>query len=677
MPQAKAPPTPPTSASAATPAVTREPLAFLIQDGLTENRFYRGGHVAAHALARGGAMPRLIVAFPAGDMGGALWFERTDGATAPVSLTMGKELVPVERDDGMRGVELELHAPAGTGALRVKKLALASVRVVRDVEQDRSVAAELAPKVQAEAAKGTVTLARTTLDGRHHLEMLLEPLAGGALVHLDAKNAIVVEPPKAGAAIALKVRVLADDAPLTPLSLEELLTAGAGADPRSREVLEFLSYREKICAGSWHYLTYFGRDTLLTARLLMPVLQPEAMESALGSVVDRLSAEGAVAHEEEVGEFAVQKNLAATPRPADTSAPRFDYKMVDDDFLLSAILADWNATPAARGREAAFMARKTPDGRTYADALRANFARVLHRAEPFAARPGPTTLVSIEPGHHAGNWRDSRTGLGHGRYPYDVNAALVPAALAAVATLTAPDGPLADAATHERANALGAAWAHAERYFHVEVPVAEARARMTAYAKELALDPKETAALAARIDRPVVVDALALDANGAPLPVMNSDDGFVMLFGKPEAAMLERMAERIERPFPLGLRTPVGVVVANAAFAGDAKLRALFTPLDYHGTVVWSWVQAMLAVGLRRQLGRDDLPAPTRAALDRAEKALWDVIDATAAGATAELWTFHVDGGRYVKEPFGQHEAHAEESNAAQLWSTVYLAVHR
>ena len=53
----------------------------------------------------------------------------------------------------------------------------------------------------------------------------------------------------------------------------------------------------------------------------------------------------------------------------------------------------------------------------------------------FAEDPRATNLVGIKPGRMTGNWRDSEQGLGTGRYAYDVNAALVPAALAAAARL--------------------------------------------------------------------------------------------------------------------------------------------------------------------------------------------------------------------------------------------------
>jgi hypothetical protein len=92
--------------------------------------------------------------------------------------------------------------------------------------------------------------------------------------------------------------------------------------------------------------------------------------------------------------------------------------------------------------------------------------------------------------------------------------------------------------------------------------------------------------------------------------------------------------------------------------------------------VIWSWQQAMLAAGLERQLARADLPAPVRAALLQAKRALWAVIHASHEASTWELWTSAIEGGQFRLVPFGSAgQGHQSESNAVQLWSTVYLAV--
>jgi hypothetical protein len=119
----------------------------------------------------------------------------------------------------------------------------------------------------------------------------------------------------------------------------------------------------------------------------------------------------------------------------------------------------------------------------------------------------------------------------------------------------------------------------------------------------------------------------------------------------------------------------------------------------------------MLAAGLERQLRRPDLPAPVVKELEGAQQQLWRVIAAAKNMANSELWTWRyeagvgttgarpgasrgtgpsasgarpgvsggagagVSRGKYVIAPFGGSNADADESNAAQLWSTVYLAI--
>jgi hypothetical protein len=92
---------------------------------------------------------------------------------------------------------------------------------------------------------------------------------------------------------------------------------------------------------------------------------------------------------------------------------------------------------------------------------------------------------------------------------------------------------------------------------------------------------------------------------------------------------------------------------------------------------VWSWQQALVAAGLARQLERRDLPADVRAQLTRAQSCLWDGIDATKSVQSSELWSWRYADGRYRIVPFGAAGADVDESNAAQLWSTVYLALRR
>ena len=104
------------------------------------------------------------------------------------------------------------------------------------------------------------------------------------------------------------------------------------------------------------------------------------------------------------------------------------------------------------------------------------------------------------------------------------------------------------------------------------------------------------------LSAPLAFHALSLDEQGMPIPILHSDEGFRLLLTEPAPDELTRCIAAIMRPFPAGLMTDVGLLVANPALA-SADLRRDFTRFAYHGTVVWSWQQALLAAGLSASCG--------------------------------------------------------------------------
>ena len=82
-----------------------------------------------------------------------------------------------------------------------------------------------------------------------------------------------------------------------------------------------------------------------------------------------------------------------------------------------------------------------------------------------------------------------------------------------------------------------------------------------------------------------------------------------------------------------------------------------------------------MVAGIERQLRRRDLPAPLHDKLQRARTDLWAVIQRSSALRTSELWSWSWAAGKFHVQPFGRPGADVDESNAAQLWSTVYLGL--
>lgn len=610
-------------------------LGFAIEDGAVSNAFYRQGPVAAHIVLKSAAAPRLVIAFPAGNSGTGVWFASQD---KPVVWDTARDVRPVTQTLGdgavRRGVRFE--TVASSGFLEVEQAILSNVRVLRDYGYTGKIPVEVA--AAPSIGDGRIEWERRRLDGGAGYFLSIEALNGeakaaaGEGASLRASN---------GRSLRLRITALTGEPPLTGLSGAALLTASAAKDARLRDVLSFLAYEEKLLAGSWQYNTYFGRDTLMTIALLGEALAPAAVEAGFASVLDRLSATGEVAHEEDIGEYALLRRAGDGPRTDDS--PILDYKMIDDDFMLAPALAHYLLDRKdGRARAERFLGRKGPGGDTYAALLRRNLDFVIAAAGPYGEEPHWSRFIGLRVADPpVGNWRDSNAGLGGGVYPYDVNAALVPAALAAARRLF-ESGLIGEDSAARAADAarLSAVWSASPAHFDID-----AGARFA---------------------------AIALDRDGAPIPIMHSDTGFRMLFGAPSDDELQSAAAAVTAPYPAGLMTPAGLVVANASYA-PAAMAAQFGPDRYHGAVIWSWQQGMMAAGLARQLRREDLTGTTRLALQGALDAVTAAIRTARDYQASELWSWTKQDGEVVRVPFGQGEADETESNAAQLWSTIHL----
>lgn len=644
-------------------------LSFRMDAGGQINAFYRQDKVAAHLLVRSSTKPRLLVVFPAGNSGTGLWFDDT---AQPVNWSLDTPPSALSAPDAhgrpLYGIGADVSVDTGT--LTIRQGVLSNVRFLRDVNGGATIPQQIltAPTVQGSAAQWQ----RDRIDGAPGYSLRITLRDGGSIVPA-AGGKLVLSAPAGSHTLRLHVDALSGETPLSPITRADLLAPSVNPDPVSQNVLEFLSFHDKLLAGSWQYDTYFGRDTLISVRMLMPVLEPAAIEAGLSSVLSRLSTDGKVAHEEGIGEFALVDNQK-NGKPNDPT-PTYDYKMIDSDYLLAPIAAAWLIDDTrGQARAAAYLAQRGSDGQTNGARLVVNLLHVATTAQPFAQQPSVANLIHLRPGEIVGNWRDSTDGLGGGVYPYDVNAVLVPAALrAANAFLTRGLlDPYLDAgqrATLANTANQAATWeTQAPPLFQVSVPAAQATADVSAYAPSAGVPP------GAAPSAPLAFYALSLDQQGNPIPVMNSDGGFALLFGTPPDDQLQRIVADVTRPFPTGLVTDAGMLIANPAYASQA-LWPKFTSSAYHGTVIWSWQQAMWVAGLDRQLARQDLSAATRTLLAQARQTIWQVISNGRDMRTSEMWTWSYVNGKYQTDAFGTRSADATEANAAQLWSTTYLAI--
>jgi len=333
---------------------------------------------------------------------------------------------------------------------------------------------------------------------------------------------------------------------------------------------------------------------------------------------------------------------------------------------------------------------------TYGQLAKIGANKIVHLANPFTAAGNQTidNLMHLKDGQIVGQWRDSTYGIGGGRIPYDVNTALVPAALRSIASLSSA-GILDFNAT--LTNSYAQIWEDSTlSFFEVSLDQETAKSLLQNYTSL-----SETPGLPSQadsLDGNVTFHALSLEGNNnlAQVAVMNSDDCFRhFLLNTTNQNQLTRFlnstANNIRRTFPAGLMTEVGMLVANPAYGSEPIYAANWTAYAYHGTVVWSWPLAMMGRGLELQLSRcnsDPVPdfcsdASVFGNVKDAYNILWDSIEANSAHLSTEVWSWTYDaaGGKFnfidlgaLPPPPGTSPT---ESDIVQLWSLTFLAVGR
>jgi hypothetical protein len=611
---------------------------------------------------------------------------------------------------------------------RARQLSLLSASSVGELR------GRIEPRValRSDDSSWVLRVEHVSFDGRNRLSLRLSGDAREAVVTRVGRT--VVLSPRGTGPIRLGVEVTTDAPSLTPLTTDDIFNdafrrfmARVQADTldslrvrrleRAVRGFGLLCYQEKLMAGLPNFATYFGRDMLMTALLMRPVWEPSMAEHVIGSALARLSPDGDVSHEEALGGQAIRENAAAYNRLldeywrrvadgdterarvrldqarailADLQATRENYVMVDDDFQLPVVVAQYLTDPRVPAeRKRGFLLEHN-----HLQGLFANLGLVVRRIDPFVRNPTATNLVGFPPAPDGGwvsaSWRDSHAGYGGGRFAMDVNVVWVPRALAAVgqilgalddlgftgATLDslAParlQPPLAtyvqDPGTLRRAVET---WRSAERYFQVALSAGEVRHRVSA---RLARLPHPARAYWDSVFHVVGVPvdtlrflALALDGAGRPIPIVSTDPAMLLL--EPQTpARIRRVLTPILLDYPVGLFVDgLGPVVANDAYA-SRRVWTQFASDAYHSpTVVWGREVNVLLVGLETQMG-SGVSQGERDTLQASVERIVRAVDRSGF-RHAELWSYRISDGRLEPTRYGS-------SSDVQLWSLTDLVV--
>lgn len=655
-------------------------LDFRISGEQIDNRFVRKSGIAAHIVANSTSKASVIVGFAdGGNSGVSMWFD----PNPRLKLRIGESVKMLTANQaGLHGVRASIEA-SGVDSLSISNFILGNIRHIRDYEDLKLKPDSIQEQVEWDQTRNVVHVTRF-ITPEHQYELTLHLDVGVVVKNVNGRFVLAKAPGHSGP-IRFHVEALTGERLLTAIPIQDLIEPRylSTLDRQTINMLSFVAYQEKWLAGAWRYMTYFGRDSMMSSKLMLNFLRPRAIEGALAGVIERINAEGEVSHEETLADYAFYLNGGKSFDPVQ------DYKMIDDDYMLAILLKDYFKMTADRDANL-FLSRLMPNGQSYRQVVARNFRYIIYSAYPFAEHmrearekdhqialsQGYQYLIHLKKGESTGNWRDSDTGLGKGTIPLDVNAALVPSALLAVHDLMATDRyGFHDDVNAARAMSYYQTWhAEAPRLFEVHVKQDKAFEMAHAYMRQLGLDlSKVTAGSQGRpyqLTEDLAYYALALNQDGTKVDVMNSDEGSWLFFGLPSEKQLWTIADRLTKPFPYGLSSPVGMLIANPTFASEST-RELFTRDHYHGTLVWGREHAVMLAGLLHQLKRTDLSEKTQSKLRDALRVLWSLLEKTAAYESAELWTWDPEAGQMVHVTYGTKPSHHTASNPIQTWSVA------
>ncbi|PFH50459.1 hypothetical protein AMATHDRAFT_61004 [Amanita thiersii Skay4041] len=704
-------------------------LSFHVLSGGNDNYFFRDNTTSAQLLLTAvnntEALQRLVVALPAGNSGALTYFlPLNNEGSLSVTLVDGSFKSTTDAFNNV-GAQADLSF---TGNATLGVTVIGAVRAMRDYVEGAGTMHEIFNYTLNEFNDTSVRLHRQAINATADPttgEMLFKgadlylsvPSGSDAQLSVTPSNNGTFTPPtinilvpSAATSPIIRARVVTNETSPVGFNTQDLfLEVSQGSTPGIQTALHglsdgtneaanqvsFMTYTDKFTAGGWRFLTYFGRDSLIALRLLMPLMTPDAIEAALGAVIERANSTGALCHEETVGDYASFININ-NGRPDLGNAPFFDYKPYL--FLLPAVSHYFLELPQGKGRSAAFLARNaTLQEGTYSEILNRISNYNLGRAIPFFRQQVFTNLLAFRPGQPVGNWRDSNQGTGFGPIPFDVNSALVPASLRAAQNLI-------EAGILEQANVTGetdvdignvaTVWENdAHKMFEVTISKKDAKARLKDYVQKAGLSE----AMLDKNPPGIKYYALSLTEDGKAVEVMNSDTGFNLLYGANVSRDFLQLVVNTLTPYPQGLLTNIGMIVANPAYDSNRTNIEVFDRTEYHGTVIWSFQQALMAGGLARQLSFcaanvtitvDVNPPPSVKpdwcsdarfvqAVTEAQKRLWDSVRGAESQIHSEVWSYSFDNStnRFSVADLARLSPTGVESDAIQLWSYGFLGL--
>ena len=707
--------------------------------GLIKNKFIidRKENTIAHILVepdpQEDSVKTVRIAFPKKD--GNAGFE-LNLKTKDVNV---RDVSPVNRENGFSGVKFTLETDSQK--LEIPLIALGDNRDIRDLDRAKIDDKALAEMLHTEAKtilarpiilrKDDATIIEFinfTRNGRfiYKMRLIFPPTInvieerGTLKVFSSTEESIVFEIEATTNHPKLKVLKLSQIFRTSFLIKIQLLRLLSILFPNIKKELEiidrllffsqFLITEDVLLAGSWQFLTYFGRDTILTVLMMKDVFKKKIFEIAIKSVLERMSLEGQVAHEEDLRKDISEKD-------------RYDYKTVDDDLMFPIMLLEY-----LRILDKKALVEFITKSR---DKIEKNLQFILEKALRYYNNQTYENLISIH--GVSGNWRDSAVGLARGIYPADVNVVWMPVALKSIKEiikiLKGAIEPFEFYIDESKLDEVINAWEQVgDKFFKIYLSPQQIRNRLRKYYLWLKKNfPQEAEMLLRQTYDGVSVNeflfedkipkglqngftyyALSLDRNGRPIGVVNSDiPVFKLFFENLEESSIKELLHPIEVPYAFGglMIDNVGIVIANPMLvdfdpskpyfeqydlvflpteitilnkAERTKLQEFISELNpyimfdntrYHGSVVWSWQVAMLELGLFKQIRNNRTSKHLTKILKKIEETT------SEEHKNDELWTFSITNDTFKPTHFVGGKNHYA-TNFAQLWSLAWLVIY-
>jgi hypothetical protein len=221
--------------------------------------------------------PRLLVAWPAGNSGIYTLSAPGSGQDGTLAMTLdnsSRALDPMYEAGGANScVGVSAAVKFNDSAILTVPI-LGSIRSIRDyTEGGRKIDQTFQNSFGfSENSDGSASVNRTWFDGVATTTLKLTPLDGAKKITINREAMWMLSLGQG----TYRFEASFNYPQLEQLSPEEVFNAASkdliAQNPDQTTSLSFLSYKGKLLAGTWRFLTYFGRDSILSMLLLQSFL---------------------------------------------------------------------------------------------------------------------------------------------------------------------------------------------------------------------------------------------------------------------------------------------------------------------------------------------------------------------------------------------------------------------